>query len=251
MFRLKAAVLEAGTPFTPSYWQNRPGGAPSRSPLPDSERESDSENDSTITSPSGRLQSGDAVNSSPAVSSQSRSIFRVSPSSKSPTTSFRLKNMRKASGQLAEDSLSLSNASDSSDHQHHLVDERVQLPVRRQPSRQLSESQISTPPAVPRSAGRTCSPQRVAPAPGNSSLLTLLNRAFILSEHTSVSAAYLCSCCELVDRTVKWSRCRSHVSNGAGRLLGMLCSPNLCEQTLSLACILHQLCLCMLCAFQT
>lgn len=173
LFRLKAAVLEAGTSFTPSYWQSRPGGAPSRSPVPANEHGSDSENESTITSPSGRLQSGGAVSSSPAVSNQSRTMFRVSPSSsKSPSTSFRLRNMRKASGHLAEDSVSLSNVSDSSDHQHHLVNNLPEPPVRRQPSRKLSDPQLPTPPAVPRSAGRTRSPQRVAPAPGTTFVAT-------------------------------------------------------------------------------
>ena len=165
--RLKAAVLEAGTSLTPSYWQSRPGGAPLRSPATGVEHESDSENEPTITSPSGRLQSGGIASSSPAVSNQTRTMFRISPSSKSPQSSFRLRNMRKSSGHFAEDSISLSNRSDSSDHQHHLVDDPPLAPARRQPSRQLSESLIPIPPAVPRSAGRTRSPQRVAPAPGS------------------------------------------------------------------------------------
>ena len=223
MYRLKAAVLEAGTPFTPSYWQSRPGAAPSRSPEPALEHESDSENESSMTSPSGRLHSGITVSSSPAVSNQTRNIFRVSPASKSPQSSFRLRNIRKSSAQLAEDSISLSNRSDSSDHQHHLIDDAPQLPVRRQPSRQLSGSLLPTPPAVPRSAGRTRSPQRVAPAPGSTRVCLIRQ-----STHQTIPADYASnSPCRVHMKQSLWVR---HQILSADYLNKSPCYKHVCNQ---------------------
>ena len=165
--RLKAAVLEAGTSLTPASWQGKSVSNQSRSPLPPhtsaTSDTSDSDADSTFTAPSGRLNPARS-NSTPSVSGQTRSMFRVSPASnRSPQASFRLKNFSsKGSATLAEDSVSLSNRSDSSSHQDHLADAHPQV----LDCRPTSWSVQSASQPVRRSASRTRSPQRVAPAPG-------------------------------------------------------------------------------------
>ena len=160
-------MLEAGTSLTPASWQGKSASNQSRSPLPPhtsvTSDTSDSDADSTFTAPSGRLNPARS-NSTPSVSGQARSIFRVSPASnRSPQASFRLKNFSsKGSATLAEDSVSLSNRSDSSSHQDHLADAHPQV----LDCRPTSWSVQSACQPVHRSASRTRSPQRVAPAPG-------------------------------------------------------------------------------------
>ena len=157
--------MEAGTSFTPASWHGKSAGAHSRNSHPHSSvtsDTSDSDADSTFTAPSGRLNAA-GTNSSPSTSGQSRSVFRVSPAAnRSPQSSFRLRNFGKGSAPLAEDSVSLSNRSDSSSHQDHLADAHPQV----LDCRPASWSVPSTSQAVHRSASRTRSPQRVAPAPG-------------------------------------------------------------------------------------
>lgn len=159
--------MEAGTSLTPASWQGKSAGNQSRSPLPPhtsvTSDTSDSDADSTFTAPSGRLNPARS-NSTPSVSGQTRSMFRVSPASnRSPQASFRLRNFSsKGSATLAEDSVSLSNRSDSSSHQDHLADAHPQV----LDCRPTSWSVQSASQPGHRSASRTRSPQRVAPAPG-------------------------------------------------------------------------------------
>ena len=160
-------MLEAGTSLTPASWQAKSASSQSRSPLPPhtsiTSDTSDSDADSTFTAPSGRLNPARS-NSSPSANGQPRSMFRVSPASnRSPQASFRLRNFSsKGSAPLAEDSVSLSNRSDSSSHQDHLADAHPQV----LDCRPTSWPAQSASQAVHRSASRTRSPQRVAPAPG-------------------------------------------------------------------------------------
>ena len=166
--------MEAGTSLTPASWHAKPGAGPSRNSIPHASiigDTSDSDAESTFTAPSGRLNS--AGNSSAAgTSGQTRSIFRVSPAAnRSPQTSFRRRSFPKASSSGAEDSVSLSNRSDSSSHQDHLAEDIHPQALERRPvSRGPSAAQL----AVPKSAGRTRSPQRVAPAPGLSATADVL-----------------------------------------------------------------------------
>lgn len=160
--RLKAAVMEAGTSLTPASWHGKQSTSQSRMAVPQLSAvgdNSDSDAESTFTAPSGRLSLANTV-SSASVSGQSRSIFRISPASnRSPQTSFRKRSFAKAPSLVAEDSISLSNRSDSSSHQDHLADDaKLQTLDRRLTGQQ----------SLPKSAGRTRSPQRVAPAPGPS-----------------------------------------------------------------------------------
>ena len=158
--------MEAGTSLTPASWQGKSASNQSRGSLPHTSvtsDTSDSDADSTFTAPSGRLNAARS-NSSPSVSGQARSMFRVSPASnRSPQTSFRLRNFsNKGSAPLAEDSVSLSTRSDSSSHQDHLADAHPQV----LDCRPTSWSVPSPSQTVHISASRTRSPQRVAPAPG-------------------------------------------------------------------------------------
>lgn len=165
--RLKAAVMEAGTSLTPASWHGKQNVSQSRMAVPHqfTTDTSDSDAESTFTAPSGRLNSANPIPSA-SFSSQSRSVFRSSSASnRSPQSSFRRKSFGKASSSLAEDSISLSNRSDSSSHQDHLTDDAKQQTLDRRSSGRLVPSGQQ---AVPRSAGRTRSPQRVAPAPGPS-----------------------------------------------------------------------------------
>lgn len=167
--RLRAAVLEAGTSLTPASWHGKSAGSQSRTSLPHTSvtsDTSDSDADSTFTAPSGRLNAA-GNKSSPTVSNQTKPMFRVSPSSnRSPQTSFRLKNFTsKSSTPRAEDSVSLSNRSDSSSHQDHLADAHPQVLDCRPTSWSVPNPASQ---AVHRPASRTRSPQRVAPAPGPS-----------------------------------------------------------------------------------
>ncbi|DBA83577.1 TPA: hypothetical protein ACH3X2_006492 [Trebouxia sp. C0005] len=157
--------MEAGTSLTPASWHGKQTVSQSRMavPHPFTTDTSDSDAESTFTAPSGRLTSANPIPSA-SLNSQSRSVFRgSSASNRSPQSSFRRKSFGKASLSLAEDSISLSNRSDSSSHQDHLTDDtKEQTLDRRSSSRSVPPGQQ----AVPRSAGRTRSPQRVAPAPG-------------------------------------------------------------------------------------
>ena len=159
--------MEAGTSLTPASWQGKSAGNQSRSPLPPNTSvtsdTSDSDADSTFTAPSGRLNPARS-NSTPSISGQTRSMFRVSPASnRSPQASFRLRNFSsKSSATVAEDSVSLSNRSDSSSHQDHFADAHPQV-LDCRPTSWSGQSPIQP---VHRSASRTRSPQRVAPAPG-------------------------------------------------------------------------------------
>lgn len=160
-------MLEAGTSLTPASWHGKSAGSQSRTSLPHTSvtsDTSDSDADSTFTAPSGRLNAA-GNKSSPTVSNQTKPMFRVSPSSnRSPQTSFRLKNFTsKSSTPRAEDSVSLSNRSDSSSHQDHLADAHPQVLDCRPTSWSVPNPASQ---AVHRPASRTRSPQRVAPAPG-------------------------------------------------------------------------------------
>ena len=195
-------MLEAGTSLTPASWQAKSAGSQSRTPLPPhtsvTSDTSDSDADSTFTAPSGRLNPARS-NSSPSASGQTRSMFRVSPAStRSPQASFRLRNFSsKGSTPLAEDSVSLSNRSDSSSHQDHLADAHPQVLDCRPTS--WSVQSVSQP--VLRSASRTRSPQRVAPAPGaclhhNISAMQR-NYRCIEAAHLVHTAMLSCTCASL------------------------------------------------------
>ena len=163
--------MEAGTSLTPANWLTKPNGSQLSRQLPQASSTgdtSDSDAETTFRAPSGRLNQA-TISSSPSLTGQTRSIFRVSPASnRSPQSSFRLRTFGKASsGGLAEDSVSLSNRSDSSCHQDHLAEDVRQQTVDRRSVGRLPQRHPSAPQLVPRSAGRTRSPQRVAPAPGD------------------------------------------------------------------------------------
>lgn len=152
--------MEAGTSLTPASWHGKQSTSQSRMAVPQLSTtgdNSDSDAESTFTAPSGRLNLAHTV-SSASVNGQSRSIFRISPApNRSPQTSFRKRSFAKAPSLVAEDSISLSNRSDSSSHQDHLADDAKLQTLDRRLNGQQS---------LPKSAGRTRSPQRVAPAPG-------------------------------------------------------------------------------------
>lgn len=178
-------MLEAGTSLTPASWHGKSAGNQSRTSLPHTSvtsDTSDSDADSTFTTPSGRLNAAGSK-SSPSISGHTKPMFRVSPSSnRSPQTSFRLKNFsNKGSTPLAEDSVSLSNRSDSSSHQDHLADAHPQV----LDCRPTSWSVPSPSQTVHRPASRTRSPQRVAPAPG-ARITHVMSRTTPLAQQTRV-----------------------------------------------------------------